>query len=183
MPHPSRPCAAATGNLLAGALLLAMAVGPTACRRSDTVVDGMQPAADVIRFDRNGDRIPLTPIAELRQARGDRDLPLPADFPADVYLPGDYAIHSVMDMPGTRVVSMLAPGHVPAMSDDARQAMAGAGWTPRMRVQHSADNAVLAFDKGRRSALFAFNRHRLADGTSDDGVVVSVQLQDRGAAQ
>ena len=167
--------------MLAAALLLAIVAVPAGCRRNDMMLDGAQPGADVIRFDHNGDRLPLAPLAEVQRDRDGRDLPLPADFPGDVYLPGHYALHSVMDMPGTRVVSMLAPGHVTTLSEDARQAMADAGWRARMRVQHSADNAVLAFEKEQRSALLAFNRHRLADGTPDASVIVSVQLQDRSA--
>src|SRR5690606_10108719 len=52
--------------------------------------------------------------------RGSGTLALPDDFPDDVYLPADYRINSLMDRGALRVVSLRAPGQVPALFGDAR---------------------------------------------------------------
>ncbi len=166
---------------LACAALLAAASVQSGCQRAETLASRGAPDGEIIHFDRNGDRMPRRDTAA--GVHDDEQLPLPMDFPGDVYLPGHYAVHSVMDMPGMQVISLLAPGRVATLSGDARQAMERDGWTRRMAMQHSVDNAVLAFEKDRRSALLAFNANVQADGLKANGVIVSVQLEDRAVQQ
>ena len=92
-------------------------------------------------------------------------------------MPARYALDTVTDMPGTRVVSLLAEGDVARLSQDTRQAMEQDGWQRRLATQLGSDSAVLAFEKDGRSALFAFDRNRAAQPSDDTGVTVSVQLQ------
>ena len=108
---------------------------------------------------------------------GDSSLPLPDNFPKDVYLPARYTVDSVLDMGGTAMVAMTAPGRVTALFADARNAMQAQGWTQTMAAQHSVDNAVLAFEKDQRNATLSFNRAQGDDATRD-GVIVSVQLRE-----
>jgi hypothetical protein len=105
----------------------------------------------------------------------DTALSLPADFPDDVYLPDRYAVTSVLDMGGTRMVSVSARGKVAQLFADARREMTRSGWTQVMSMQHSADNAMLSYEKGRRATVFSFNR-----GEGADAVVIGVQLRDAG---
>jgi hypothetical protein len=174
MPRPFRSAVACWLLACAVAWLL------PACQRTEAVASNAPPGSEVIRFDRNGDRVPRDAAGAFAAGQA---LLLPQEFPDDVYLPGRYAVHSVMDMPGVQVVSLFAPGDVSALSRDARTAMQHDGWTRRMAAQHSVDNAVLAFEKDGRSALLAFNRNVRADGVPDAGVIVSVQLQDRSVLQ
>ena len=108
---------------------------------------------------------------------GHPGLPLPDDFPKDVYLPARYTVDSVLDMGGTAMVAMTAPGQVTALFADARNAMRAQGWTQTMAAQHSVDNAVLAFEKDQRNATLSFNRAH-GDDAPRDGVVISVQLRE-----
>lgn len=101
-------------------------------------------------------------------------LVLPADFPADVYLPGDYTVGSVLDVDGVRVVSVTADGRVPALFADARTAMAAQGWRQTLSMQHSGDDAMATFEKGARAAVLSFAAQPGGD------VVLSVQLRPEG---
>lgn len=148
------------------------------------VLSGCQKAADAateaaierasgqkMEVDRDGDRVSIrTEDGEVTLEAGEA-LPLPADFPKDVYLPGRYDVDSVMDMGGMRVVNLTTRGKVSAVFAEAQQAMARAGWKQTMSMQHSADNAVLSFEKDARAAVLSFNR---GEG---DGVVMGVQLR------
>ena len=109
-------------------------------------------------------------------AEAGASLPLPSDFPQDVYLPERYAVNSVMDLPDVSVVNLSAPGEVSALFSAARARMQAQGWTQTLAAQHSTDAAMLAFEKpvdgARRGATLSFNR---SNGGGE--VVVGVQLR------
>lgn len=145
-------------------------------------IAGCQKAADAaierasgerVEVDRDGGHVRIkTADGELAMQSGE-SLPLPADFPNDVYLPRRYAVNSVMDMGGMQVISVSTRGKVSDMFAAAQGAMADAGWTQTMSMQHSADNAMLSFEKEERAAVLSFNR-----GEGNDGVVMGVQLRE-----
>lgn len=149
-------------------ILVMFAAALPGCRQAD-------PAA-TIRFDALGDRVEPAAIAPRRTV-----LALPADFPGDVHLPARYAIDNITEMPGTRIVNLLAEGQVGGLSHETRRAMEAAGWQRRLITQHGGDSAVLAFEKDGRSALFAFDRNRAMQSSDEAGVIVSVQLQGNAA--
>jgi hypothetical protein len=125
-----------------------------------------------VEVDRDGDRVSLkTEQGELNMQAGE-SLPLPADFPKDIWLPKRYDVNSVMDMAGVQVVSVRTQGKVTGLHADARAAMTEAGWKQTMSMQHSADNAMLSFEKDQRAAVLSFN-----GADNGDGVVMSVQLR------
>lgn len=125
-----------------------------------------------VEVDRDGDRVSFkTDQGERLDMQAGESLPLPADFPKDVWLPGRYDVNSVMDMAGVQVVSVRTQGKVAGLHADARAAMAEAGWKQTMSMQHSADNAMLSFEKDKRAAVLSFNR---IDGSD---VAMSVQLR------
>lgn len=130
-------------------------------------------SGEKVEVDRDGGQVRIkTADGELTMQAGDA-LPLPADFPKDVYLPGRYDVNSVMDMGGTQVVSVSTRGKVSGVFAEAQQAMADAGWTQTMSMQHSADSAMLSYGKDARAAVLSFNR-----GEGSDGVVMAVQLRE-----
>ena len=124
-----------------------------------------------VELERDGDKVTLKTEQGQMTMQAGESLPLPANFPKDVYLPDDYAVNSVMDLEGVNVLSLRAPGKVPALFADARAAMARQGWKETMAMQHSVDNALLAFEKEQRAATLSFN------DDSEDGVVLGVQLR------
>lgn len=153
--------------MLAGALILV-----AGCERAaDPSADAGAAAGAVVADDAG--RTGPGDAASTPALRSGEALPLPEDFPEDVYLPDRYAVTSVIAMHGTQVVSVTSRGKVSQLFDDARSAMEHAGWTQVMSMQHSADNAMLSFEKGGRATVFSFNR-----GEGADAVVIGVQLRD-----
>src|SRR5690606_11498063 len=76
-----------------------------------------------VAIDRDGKRARiLTPDGEINLATGG-GMPLPDDFPADLFLPPTYAVNSVMEVGDARLVNMESEGTVAAMFDAARSAM------------------------------------------------------------
>ena len=99
-------------------------------------------------------------------------LPLPKDFPGDIYLPQDYRINSVMDRGDMQVISLQAPGRVSGLFGAARDSMDRQGWKQTMAMQDSTDNALLTYEKEKRAAVLSFN-----GGQGMRGVTMSVQLR------
>jgi hypothetical protein len=104
-------------------------------------------------------------------------LPLPPGFPEDVYLPQGYRVNSVMTLPRASVLSLSVRGDVDALLADAQAAMQAEGWTPTLSARHSADTAMLAFEKpgtgAVRNATLSFSRN-----VGDERVILGVQLRE-----
>ncbi|MEZ0472456.1 hypothetical protein [Luteimonas salinilitoris] len=159
------------GPTLRRTALLLAAIGAVAlagCSRTGETVD-----AAIARND--GDRLSTTAAAVAPMPMRPRaPLPLPADFPEDVYLPPGYDIDSVLDMDGALVLSLRAPGRIVALFAEARSAMTHLGWRQTLSRQDSDGSAMLAFEKGPRAAVFSFGRDPDAGGA-----VIGLQLRDR----
>src|SRR5690606_5036320 len=104
--------------------------------------------------------------AGVAAARGEA-LPLPADFPDDVYLPPDYRIDSLMDRGNLRVVSLRAPGQVSSLFEAARSSMGERGWKQTLAMREAGDSAMLSYEKADRTTVLSFS-----DPGDDRGAVV-----------
>ncbi len=161
---------------LALSLSLAIIALP-GCRKSqesmaDTAIE--RASGGKVKVSREGDRMTIkTEQGEMAVQNGEA-LPLPRDFPDDVYLPKGYRINSVMDMGDAQVLSLQASGKVSALFDTAREAMDKQGWKQTMSMQNSTETAMLAYEKGGRAAVLSFNSNR-----GEPGVTMSVQLSDK----
>ncbi|WP_149195377.1 hypothetical protein [Luteimonas suaedae] len=156
------------GAARCGAVLLA-AIGGIAlagCSRTGETVD-----AAIARSD-GGEPAAMAVVPTPVRPRA--PLPLPADFPEDVYLPPGYGIDSVLDMEGATVLSLRAAGPAGALFAETRSAMMHLGWRQTLSRQDSDGSAMLAFEKGPRAAVFSFGREPEAGGT-----VIGLQLRDR----
>jgi hypothetical protein len=157
-------------------LLACAAFSIAGCQKAaDTATEAAiaRASGQKVEVDRDGGRVRIkTADGELNMQAGE-SLPLPADFPKDIYLPGRYDVNSVMDMGGMRVISVSTRGKVSGVFAEAQQAMADAGWKQTMSMQHSADNAMLSYEKDARAAVLSFNK-----GEGGDGVVMGVQLRE-----
>jgi len=158
-------------------LVLPLVLAVAGCQKvGQTAADAAIARATGANVDRDGELVTLrTAEGDVAIRTGD-SVALPEDFPQDVYLPAGYQVNSVMALQGVSMVSLTVPGEVSALLAEARRAMQARGWTQSMSAQHSADTAVLAFEKGdqepRRSATLSFNRNN-----GDEHVIVGVQLQ------
>lgn len=126
-----------------------------------------------LQVQRDGDAVTFLDGEGSLAMRSGEALPLPEDFPDDVYLPTDYRINSVMDMDGVRVISLQAPGRVSGLFGAAREAMGRQGWKQTMAMQNAADTAMLSFEKDQRAAVLSFN------GSRGEDVTMSVQVRSR----
>lgn len=165
------------GPSLALAIVALALVALGGCRKSqESIADAaIERASDgKVKIDRDGDRMTIkTDQGEMAVQSGEA-LPLPKDFPGDVYLPPDYRINSVMDLGGAKVLSLQADGKVSVLFDAARTAMDKQGWKQTMAMQNSTDTAMLAYEKDKRAAVLSFN-----ENSGDAGVTMSVQLRDK----
>ena len=159
-------------------LLLSFAI--TAClggcqKATDTATEVAIETASGQKVDveRDGDKVTFkTEEGEMTTQAG-VSLPLPADFPKDIYLPQDYTVNTVMEMGGIHMVSLMAPTPVPVLFKAASEAMQQQGWKQVTAMQHASGNAMLAFEKEKRHVSLSFNSNRQGAGT-----VVSVQMRD-----
>jgi hypothetical protein len=96
---------------------------------------------------------------------------LPKTFPSDVYLPAEYKVESVMEMPGAIVVQLDAKGEIGPMFDAAGKKMAAEGWKQALSMQQSNDQQMAMFEKDKRTATLS-----LVDDEAP-GVKLNVQVQ------
>jgi len=101
---------------------------------------------------------------------GGADAKLPATFPKDMYLPADYKVLSVMEMPNAMVVQLDAKGELAALADAAGKKMASEGWKQSLSMQQSSEQRVTMYEKDKRSATVSLN------DDEEPGVKVSLQL-------
>lgn len=111
-----------------------------------------------------------TDQGEMKISTGGSGTALPATFPKDVYLPGDYVVEAAMEMPNAVIVHLLTPGEAGAIAQAADRQMQAQGWKPGMTVMQNAKGSVVMYEKGKRHAALT-----IADD-KDKGVQVGYQL-------
>lgn len=124
-----------------------------------------------VQVDQDGETVTIATGEGAMRISGGEALTLPADFPEDIYLPDDYRVRSVMDMGGTRVLSLSATGTSAQLFADARDAMARDQWTLGTAMQHETNASMLAFEKDNRAAVLSFV------GGKDGDVQIGMQLR------
>lgn len=162
--------------LLAASLALAVVTLAGCQKTQEALADSAieRASGGQLQVLRDGDAVTIRgEQGELAMRSGDA-LPLPEDFPDDIYLPADYRINSVMDMDGMRVISLQAPGKVNGLFGAARDAMGRQGWKQTMAMQNATDTAMLSFEKDKRAAVLSFSGSR-----GEQAVTMSVQLRNR----
>src|SRR5688572_30287296 len=83
------------------------------------------------------------------------DVPLPADFPADLVLPEAYAVVSVMTMGPSRSVVLRSDEPMPALYERFRAAQAARGWRETVSML-GPEGAMVGLSKGRRGVVANF---------------------------
>ncbi|MCA1714653.1 MAG: hypothetical protein LC715_05930 [Gammaproteobacteria bacterium] len=118
----------------------------------------------------DGDKITVqTEQGEVQITRGDAAT-LPVDFPKDVPLPQGYQVMESMAMAGTTVLALDAPGKVPGVAAQARDAMRAQGWKETTAMEQSDDTRIYVYEKDGRHANLGFYDNQ------QGGVRVGVQL-------
>jgi hypothetical protein len=156
--------------LVAGALCLAGCGKSPSERLAEAAVSAA--SGHKVEVDKDGGQVTIkSDQGDLKIASGE-SAALPASFPKDVYLPAEYSIDSVMEMPNAQVVSLAASGSAATLFADASKQMQAQGWKQTMAMQQSGSAQMLAFEKDRRSAMLTFDEQ-------DGAVKVGLQLTTR----
>lgn len=155
-------------------LLCCIGLALTACRKSaeETLAEAAIKGATghEVEVDKDGEQVTIkTDDGEMKISGGD-SASLPATFPKDIYLPPEYTVSSVMEMNNTQLVALTAQGEVATLYADARAMMEKEGWKQTMAMQGSANDGLLAYEKGERKATVSFN-------AEEPGKTVTVGLQ------
>lgn len=161
--------------MLAAALALATACSKSPQERlAEAAIE--RASGEDVDIERDGEQVSIkSGEGEMKMSAGE-SLPLPADFPRDVYLPASYKVNSVMDMGRIKAINLSTSAKVSDLFAEAGPAMQAQGWTQKMAMQHAAGNAMLSFEKDQRSVSLSFIESRSGDGNT----VVSLQLQQTG---
>lgn len=100
-------------------------------------------------------------------------VPIPADFPADVYLPPQRAVDGALATAEARQLQLATRLPPARLAGEIERAMQAAGWTREMAVQ-SGQGSLLLYRKPQRQAVYQFGPAadgltRLAVRTGRDG--------------
>jgi hypothetical protein len=90
--------------------------------------------------------------AQLQIARDGKALSMPADFPADVFVPSGFVVRSSMAVPRMLTVSGDVSGTVADVFGQARAAMQQQGWREKF-VQQRPTMQMLSLQKDGREAV------------------------------
>lgn len=139
-------------SVLAIALLLPLA----ACKKAtETAIE----RAIGNKIDMDNDRGSMTIKSEEGQikvatSQDGQGVPLPEDFPADVFLPGHSTINSAMDMADMKMVNMTTDASSGEVSAMIQKAMQAKGWKREMAMQAAEGSATLVYSKDKRQAIY-----------------------------
>lgn len=118
---------------------------------SDAVAERM--AQGDVDVSQGKDRVTIKARdAQLQIARDGEALPMPADFPADVFVPSGLVVRSSMAVPRMLTLSGNVPGTVTDVFAQARAAMQQQGWREK-RVQQRPAMHMLSLEKDGREAV------------------------------
>ena len=154
-------------------LLATLAVVLPACQRAqDAAAEAALERATGTEMDikDDGKQVTIkTDQGDLRIAAADAgdSVALPADFPADVYLPRQHRVASVMDMAGLKMVNLTSTSTLQALSAEVEKSMQAGGWKREMAMQ-AEGSASLMYSKDKRQAVY-----QLLKG--DDGTQVAIR--------
>lgn len=162
-------------------LLCCVALALTGCKKSaeETLAEAAIKSAtgQKVDVDKDGESVTIkTDEGEMKFSGGD-SVTLPANFPQDIYLPGKYAVESVVEMNGTQLIALKTDGEVAKLYADARSKMEAQGWKQTMAMQGSANDGLLAYEKGDRKATVSFNADAAGEPVSVGLQVIAPQAQ------
>ena len=145
-------------------LLLAIAIAgvfalPGCKRASEAIAEKAIETAsgDKVDIKQDGDTVSIkTEQGEMKvaTAQDGGSVALPADFPADVYLPEPRTVSSAMDMGGMKAVNIATSVALAQVSADVEKSMQGQGWKREMSMQTGADSSTLIYSKDQRQAVY-----------------------------
>lgn len=149
-----------TARLLLPMLAIGLLLPLTACKKAAekaTEAAIERATGNKVDLDRDGNAMTIkTDEGELKVATSQdgQSVPLPADFPKDVFLPDHNAVNSAMDMAGMKMVNMTADASSGDISAQIQKTMEADGWKREMAMQGAEGSATLVYSKDKRQTVY-----------------------------
>ena len=97
-----------------------------------------------------------------------KGVPLPADFPKDVFLPEHSLVNSAMDMGGMKMVNLITKTPSADVSAMVQKTMEAGGWKRDMAMQDADGGATLVYSKDKRQAVYQMMK-------TDEGTQIAIR--------
>lgn len=81
-------------------------------------------------------------------------VPMPDDFPKDVFLPEKGKINSAMDMAGMKMVNIITNASSGEISAQVQKSMEAQGWKREMAMQGEEGSATFVYSKDKRQTVY-----------------------------
>ncbi len=81
-------------------------------------------------------------------------VPMPEDFPKDVFLPEKGKINSAMDMAGMKMVNIITNATTSEISASVQKSMEAQGWKREMAMQGEEGSATFVYSKDKRQTVY-----------------------------
>lgn len=155
--HPTRfTMARLLVPMLGIGLLLPLAACQKAAEKmAETALE--QATGNKVDLKRDGSAVSIqTDEGELKVASSvdGESVPLPEDFPKDVFLPEKGKINSAMDMAGMKMVNIITSAPSGEISAQVQKTMEAQGWKREMAMQGAEGSATLVYSKDKRQTVY-----------------------------
>ncbi len=160
MTTPSNPTRSLMARLLLPMLAVGLLLPMTACQKA---AEKMTEAAlekatgNKVDLKRDGSAMSIkTDEGELKMAASvdGESVPMPDDFPQDVYLPDKGKINSAMDMAGMKMVNIISNAPSGEISAQVQKSMEAQGWKREMAMQGEEGSATFVYSKDKRQTVY-----------------------------
>jgi hypothetical protein len=146
-------------------LVIASVMALPACKKAaEKATEAAIEHATGVKMDKDGNKMTIkTEKGDVNVTAADAggNVTLPASFPADIILPSNHKVASVVDMAGMQMVNLSTTQALNTVYADTDKGMQAGGWKRDVAMQ-TGDGATLAFSKDKRQAFYQL-------GKADDG--------------
>ena len=101
-------------------------------------------------------------------------VPMPEDFPKDVFLPEKGKINSAMDMAGMKMVNIITKSSTSEISAQVQKTMEAQGWKREMAMQGEEGSATFVYSKDKRQTVYQMMKN------DDGGTQIAIRTGGEG---
>lgn len=156
----SNPIRSNMVRLLLPMLAIGLLLPLTACQKAaEKMAEAALEKASGNKVDlkRDGDTMTIkTDEGEFNAAvsQDGESVPMPDDFPRDVFLPEKGKINSAMDMAGMKMVNIITSSGSSEISAQVQKSMEAQGWKREMAMQGEEGSATFVYSKDKRQTVY-----------------------------
>ena len=156
----SNPTRTRLARLLFPMLAVGLLLPLTACQNAaEKMAEAALEKASGNKIDlkRDGDTMTIkTDEGEFKAAvsQDGESVPMPDDFPKDVFLPEKGKINSAMDMAGMKMVNIITNAPSGEISAQVQKSMEAQGWKREMAMQGEEGSATFVYSKEKRQTVY-----------------------------